>query len=78
MYQKHCYHHILCYLFAIHLFLGIYQGKLALWKEGCTVPEQIYPLQVQSLPAADQALLEQGIPLDSPQALTQRLEDLLS
>ena len=70
--------HILYYMLAANLFLGIYRGQLALWKEGCTLPQTVYPCAVASLPEADRALLEQGIPIGSREELTRRLEDLLS
>lgn len=70
--------HILYCILLASLYLGIHQGKLALWKEGCPHPEAVYPCTVASLPEADRALLEKGIPIDSPEALTARLEDFLS
>lgn len=70
--------HILYYILLLNLFLGIHQGNLALWKEGCAVPEAVYPCPVHALPLEDQSLLKQGIPVASPEELTARLEDLLS
>ena len=60
------------------MFLGIYQGQLALWQDNAAVPAKIYPCQIQTLPEADRLLLEQGIPVQSRKELTSRLEDLLS
>ena len=60
------------------LFLGIYQGRLALWQETASVPEETYPCQIRTLPDADRLLLEQGIPIRSRRELTAYLEDLLS
>ena len=70
--------HILCYVLLANLFLGTHEGMLALWQEGRSAPEEIYPCKVQQLPAEDQALLKKGIPIGSRAELTARLEDFLS
>ncbi len=74
--MKHA--HILYYILLLNLFLGVHQGKLALWEEGSCVPKAVYPCPIHTLPQEDQSLLAQGIPIDSPEELTARLEDLLS
>lgn len=74
--MKHA--HILYYIVTATLFLGIHRGKLALWKAGDPYPQTVYPCSVTSLPEADRALLEEGIPIRSREELTARLEDLLS
>ena len=70
--------HIACHIALAGMFLGIYRGQLALWKEHAATPEEIYPCRICTLPEADRLLLEDGIPIRSRQELTARLEDLLS
>jgi len=70
--------HILSYTLLATLYLGTYEGMLALWKNGQVFPEKIYPCAVKTLPAQDQALLQDGIPIGSQAELTAYLEDLLS
>lgn len=65
-------------LFAATMLLGSYKGYLALWEQEDLEPTQIYPCKIDTLPLADQASLEQGIPIRSQAELAQRLEDFLS
>ena len=65
-------------LLALMFLLGNYKGYLALWKEDSPDPFQIFPLQISSLPEADQAALETGIPARSETELSSLLEDFLS
>ena len=65
-------------LFALMFLLGNYKGYLALWKEDCPEPFQVFPLQVASLPQADQTALENGIRARSETELSSLLEDFLS
>ena len=60
------------------LLLGSHKGYVALFQDGSTEPMQIFPCPVTSLPLADQAALENGIPIRSERELNQRLEDYLS
>ena len=62
----------------LSFLLGSYQGFLALWQEGKTKPVKVYPYSVSSLPPADQALVNKGIPIASRQQLQYLLEDYLS
>ena len=62
----------------LSILLGTYQGRIALWKTGSAIPEKIFPNTVAALPPADQALLEQGIPIASREHLAYLLEDYLS
>lgn len=70
--------HTLYYIALFGFTLGICQGRLALWKDGKTEPEVIYPLFAASLPEKDQQLLEEGIRAKTIAELTARLEDYLS
>ena len=65
-------------LFALMFLLGNYKGYLALWKEDRPEPFQIFPLQIASLPQADQTALESGIRARSETELSSLLEDFLS
>ena len=70
-------HMIYCIL-AAGFTLGIYQGRLALWKDGSQTPAKIYPLRVVTLPDADIQRLEDGIHAENPGEITALLEDYLS
>ena len=65
-------------LLTLMFLLGNYKGYLALWKEDRPEPFQIFPLQIASLPQADQAALESGIRARSETELSSLLEDFLS
>lgn len=65
-------------MLALLLLLGSHKGYVALFQAGSEEPMQIFPYRVTSLPPADQAALEQGIPIRSESELAQRLEDYLS
>ena len=64
-------------LFAAFI-LGCHEGFVALWDQTRSSPVEVYPLQVNTLPPADQALLRQGIPIRSREQLQHSLEDYLS
>ena len=57
--------------------LGISDGKLTLWREGQTHPEQVYDIRADSLPPADQLQLRRGIRVESRQELWLLLENYL-
>lgn len=66
-------------LFLLSAFLlGSHKGYLALWKDDRQEPFQIFPVKVDSLPAADQEALAAGIPARSEIELSSLLEDFLS
>lgn len=69
---------ILSVLLALYVVLGSWKGYIAVFREGKSEPWQIYPNKVSSLPAEDQAALEEGIIVRSDQKLQQLLEDYLS
>ena len=60
------------------MILGTWKGYVALFEKGASEPTQIVPCPVDSLPAADQVSLEQGIPIRNERDLQQLLEDYLS
>lgn len=63
---------------AMAFLLGCHKGYVALWEVGAAEPKQIFPLTVDSLPPADQELLERGIRVETVQELAQLIEDYLS
>ena len=63
---------------AWYLLLGSWKGYVALFDPGQEEPRQIFPCQTDTLPEADQQALQQGIPIRSPRALQEALEDYLS
>ena len=59
------------------LVLGSYDGSVAVFDANdLKTPLQVTEIELASLRAADRALVEQGIALDSGEALTALLEDL--
>ena len=58
--------------------LGIHDGRLTLWREGQSHPEQIYDIRSDSLPPADQVALRRGIRVESREELWEILENYLS
>lgn len=57
--------------------LGIREGRLTLWREGESHPEQVYDIRADSLPPADRLLLSRGIPVESREKLWELLENYL-
>ena len=67
------------YLLAVlSLILGSWKGYVALFEKNHQEPLQIFPYKVSSMPLADQAALEQGIPVRNQRDLNEILEDYLS
>ena len=62
----------------LSLYLGVHNGNLALFREGHTVPLQVYPRSVADYPQKDQLALGIGIPITSRQQLRVLLEAYLS
>ena len=70
---------ILPYLTLFLTFLlGNYNGFIALWQLPDPNPRVVFPYSAASLPPADQEKLEEGILIDSEDALQKLLEDYLS
>ena len=57
--------------------LGVQDGKLTLWQDGRSHPEQIYDIRADTLPPADQLQLRRGIRVETRQELWQLLENYL-
>ncbi|HPR39884.1 MAG TPA: hypothetical protein PKY19_07320 [Oscillospiraceae bacterium] len=55
--------------------LGLYDGKLALFRNGSAYPAEIYEIYAGSLPQADQEALAAGIPVADEAELAKLLED---
>lgn len=58
--------------------LGIHEGKLTLWRDGISHPEQIYDIRADSLPPADRLRLRRGIRAESREELWLILENYLN
>ena len=67
------------YLTLVAAFLiGNYRGYIALWTNEEEDPAKVFPYSVSSLPPADQALVNEGIRLETEADLLKLLEDYLS
>lgn len=53
-----------------------YQGKAALFKEGCDSPEAVFDAPLEMLNPADRALLKEGIRLKGLYDVARLIEDL--
>ena len=63
---------------AIGFLLGVYEGHIALWKDGSAEPAEVFPFRVEMLPPADQNKLCDGIRIKNPEQLAGLIEDYLS
>ena len=63
---------------AICFTLGIHDGYIALWKQGCEKPVEVFPFRAAMLPQTDQKRLEEGIRIESAAELARLMEDYLS
>ena len=59
-------------------YIGLYGGKIAIFQDGKTEPEQVFPYSVESLPPQAQKALEKGIPFEDLKKLSGLLETYLS
>jgi len=59
-------------------FLGISDGKIALWHVGTAEPAEVFPYRAEYLPHTDRQALEEGIYINNEEALNHLLEDYLS
>lgn len=69
---------ILTALLLAGMFLGTYQGRLALWDNNRPEPLTVYPRLISMLPESDQLRLQEGIPIENKSRLHRLLEDYLS
>ena len=63
---------------ALLLYLGIHDGRLALFRQGHRVPVQVYATAISSYPLKDQQALAAGIPIKNNRHLAKLLEAYLS
>ena len=60
------------------MFLGIFEGKLALFIGESPYPNKVYDFMARVLPAEDQKRLSEGIKISSEEELEALLEDYMS
>lgn len=65
-------------LFCFGFLLGIYRGKIAIWKSGDKNPAFVSPYSASLLPEADQKRLKDGIYFETESQLRKAVEDYLS
>ena len=69
---------VLSCLLVFTLFLGSYRGYVAIYEKDAEEPKQVFPYRVDTLPDADQKMLEERIRVKDENQLNQLLEDYLS
>ena len=62
---------------AAGFLLGIRNGRLTVWQEGRSHPDQVYDIRESSLPPADRLALRRGIRAENREELWQILENYL-
>lgn len=65
-------------LFLLAGYIGIYNGKIAIWMDSSEKPTKVLPYSAELLPKADQEALKKRIPFDDVQDLTELVQDYLS
>ncbi len=65
-------------ILVLALYLGIYEGKVALFRQGHKVPVQVYEVSADSFPQKERAALQAGIPIEDRKQLAKLLEAYLS
>lgn len=71
-------HILMMWLLFFGFYLGIYEGRLAIWEDGHNNPTMILPYKASLFPKEDQNRLNDGIPFESHDELTELLEDFIS
>lgn len=69
---------VIANILLLGFLLGIYEGKVALWKDNQKKPIKIFPYQASLLPEADQERLRQGVHVNSISELYKLIEDYFS
>lgn len=69
---------ILLNMLLLGFLLGIYEGKIALWRNNEPEPIQVFPYRASMLPKADQKALQKGIAIDNLDQLQKLIQDYLS
>ena len=59
-------------------YLGLHNGYLAIFDDESNDPLMVFPYQGKNYPAKDQIALNQGIPYQTQEELSNLLEDFLS
>ena len=59
-------------------FLGLREGKIALWQSGSTQPQQIFPYRAETLPPEVQDALAEGMAFESRAEALETVENFLS
>ena len=62
----------------LSFLLGIYKGKIALWKKGEEHPIKVFPYSAALLPKEDREKLEKGMEFRDLEELTKFAADYLS
>ena len=65
-------------ILVLSLILGCHDGYAALFQSEQARPMKVFPYPIAALPAKDQALLKQGIPIETEEDLQRLLQDYLS
>ena len=58
--------------------IGIWEGRVAVYRPQTDTPETVYDTAVSSLPAEEQQKLREGVAVTDSATLAQRLEDYIS
>ena len=69
---------VLANFLLIGFLLGIYEGKVALWKDNQKKPIKVFPYEASMFPEADQKRLKDGVHVDSLGELYKLIEDYFS
>ena len=69
---------ICCGALMLSFFLGIHEGRLAMWKDEDPTPCRVFPCPVAFLPKPVQQILKTGIRLDTMDDVNRLLESFLS
>ena len=69
---------ILMNIMLLGFLLGVYKGKIAIWKDNDPTPIKVFPYKASMLPKADQKALEKGIKFDNLDQLQKMVQDYLS
>ena len=71
-------HSILYSILFFGFLLGIYEGRIALWKDNDPKPYKVFPYYAAMLPKEDRNTLKKGIYLENEEQLRKLVEDYLS
>ncbi len=69
---------VLSFMLLCGFLLGVYEGKVAIWKDGEPHPSQVFPYSVSNLPDSDRKTLEKGIYFHSKAQIFKFITDYLS